>query len=1386
MAYNGYWRLGDTEIINAPRTQKYVDTLMPTFGLEGCDDCDGLADALGAVQTLGPEERVMPGVVHRTNLAKDPRGLVSWNGNTSNQTVTYEITGGPGDGVDTWTKATFTAAGTGSYRTLSTSPGLDNFCPVIPGETYVLAVEEIHSHTPSSRIGPYVTWYNAAGTATTQSIPFLPPGPNGQWNRAVGTVVAPADAAYARLALAAGLDTGWPVGAYIGASKWMMVAQYEWDLWGHDYFDGDTGVDTLEQETVWTGLPNRSTSQEVVYDTRRPVLSDNRWRTPVLDDAPWVDSSNPALNDFWGVYPLSVSGADDSTRTLPVTELTTDGAITGLPRAASREIRFDVMLVGRTKQAVTAGLHWLNRALDENRCDTDTLGCSGTTLSFFSDCPPACDYSACPDEPVEWGVGDPYRINWVWNPRVADDVDSVPYTNYGIGPIVTMPDGFARADWSAPPSTFGSGILYQHNTPFVVDGLDEPTFYPAGTPVSALVNYVEISRAALTVRVMVELLSSTGTIVQTIQGPSRTGDTLYTDMGASGIATTAFYGYRIVLYITSASTTIVAGDWLKATRYMFETSAPGGQYFDGYNIYATWQSVIPEGMQAYWVGGGANEGPSVIAPEADDIDMWSVNNFGDEFNPAWRQLFGGVCGGPHNLSIEGTGSSLVDLRLTRVLTGLIPGQWYRVRSAALGYTTVSSSDYRNIVSMSVRGKPGSVTYPEGTDLCDEPVGQALWFQATSPVEYLDYVLPASPLEPSESTINVSYLSVRRATADFNIYSTDFVDDGTALNGWTMGTSAGTYTVTNSRQGSGWVEDVPTVRFTATGIMTTVPDNQVIVRRSIRGLTPGAAYTARFGYDWDSVQPSPPNATVGLEIAGVSQEVTLNPSDFPTTRVLEVSFVAASEQHDMIFRLGAPYALPNTGNYIAFNLIYASVERNETDTVPYPDAAQDYRRVLYRVAALTGPTITEEYDKTCGYMVRVSFGLVAGVPHQYGPLLSAGSALGGSSSPLQQVDCVNGAPVRVNYILNPSFEYGTTAWALDGAGTGTYTRTNSFPQMWETAFGGRSGIYMGQIVGNGTSVEFGARTVGTIPINAFQWAAVRMLVASDTVPLPGTGGVRVGIYWSTGAVDYSDYVNPTFYAGDEIVMSARAPEGATSYYVRVMMYSGDSSTNLPSGKRLWWDAAISTISDSAGQAVSLLSPYFDGDYPNSAWTGTAGNSTSSWEQSAVSDLIDPDCPPLPAPPQPPSIDQDCIEEPTSWTRYTIYIPADQVPLFSSSVPVVTLRTGNATARQVRMRWYPNPDAQNITELPACSFQGEVIVSYVPPQAEMVVDAIAKEATAVVSGGPEQPATQLLYGPDGGPMEWPELSCNVGYVFTVDVDAADDVSELDVLLSLGLKV
>lgn len=157
------------------------------------------------------------------------------------------------------------------------------------------------------------------------------------------------------------------------------------------------------------------------------------------------------------------------------------------------------------------------------------------------------------------------------------------------------------------------------------------------------------------------------------------------------------------------------------------------------------------------------------------------------------------------------------------------------------------------------------------------------------------------------------------------------------------------------------------------------------------------------------------------------------------------------------------------------------------------------------------------------------------------------------------------------------------------------------------------------------------------------------------------------------------------------------------------------------------------------------------------------------------IHDPDCPEPPTPPSPPAIPDACLEAPETWTRYVLPIPADAIPLWSDAVPVLSLTTGAEAARQVRIRFRPNPFGYDIDDLEECNFCGEFIVSYVPANSTMVIDGIRQVANVSVAGGPDLVASHLLYGSAGTPLDWPLLTCGTGYIMTVDIapDAVDDV-------------
>jgi hypothetical protein len=134
----------------------------------------------------------------------------------------------------------------------------------------------------------------------------------------------------------------------------------------------------------------------------------------------------------------------------------------------------------------------------------------------------------------------------------------------------------------------------------------------------------------------------------------------------------------------------------------------------------------------------------------------------------------------------------------------------------------------------------------------------------------------------------------------------------------------------------------------------------------------------------------------------------------------------------------------------------------------------------------------------------------------------------------------------------------------------------------------------------------------------------------------------------------------------------------------------------------------------------------------------------------------------------------------WVRHAIDVPAQFTSLSPKVVPVTSLTTGSTDARGVRVRVYANPFGRSAAELDQCSYCGEFLLSYMPANSTLTVDAASREVT-VTTGGRTVNALNLLYGSDGGPMTWPEMDCGIPYIVTVDLDAVTSP-----LVNLALSV
>lgn len=114
------------------------------------------------------------------------------------------------------------------------------------------------------------------------------------------------------------------------------------------------------------------------------------YTTPALD-SPWLDRDNVDSADFYGVYPLSIKGIEDSTRDAQVTESVLDGGVVGRLREATRSIVFEVVLLAGSECGADYGFNWLKKALKGANCaPNSTTNCAGDQLDFFS-CAPFYD-----------------------------------------------------------------------------------------------------------------------------------------------------------------------------------------------------------------------------------------------------------------------------------------------------------------------------------------------------------------------------------------------------------------------------------------------------------------------------------------------------------------------------------------------------------------------------------------------------------------------------------------------------------------------------------------------------------------------------------------------------------------------------------------------------------------------------------------------------------------------------------------------------------------------------------------------------------------------------------------------------------------------------------
>jgi hypothetical protein len=124
-----------------------------------------------------------------------------------------------------------------------------------------------------------------------------------------------------------------------------------------------------------------------------------------------------------------------------------------------------------------------------------------------------------------------------------------------------------------------------------------------------------------------------------------------------------------------------------------------------------------------------------------------------------------------------------------------------------------------------------------------------------------------------------------------------------------------------------------------------------------------------------------------------------------------------------------------------------------------------------------------------------------------------------------------------------------------------------------------------------------------------------------------------------------------------------------------------------------------------------------------------------------------------------------------------IPKQNIRTWQDSVPKVTIRTtAGDGVRNIRLRFYADPLSRHtMGALDRCDFCGEFLISYIPPKATFTLDGSDETITVTVLSAQSKTvvknATSLVMNSDGGPFDWPLITCGYAYMLAVDIAHGD---------------
>lgn len=479
------------------------------------------------------------------------------------------------------------------------------------------------------------------------------------------------------------------------------------------------------------------------------------------------------------------------------------------------------------------------------------------------------------------------------------------------------------------------------------------------------------------------------------------------------------------------------------------------------------------------------------------------------------------------------------------------------------------------------------------------------------------------------------------------------------------------------------------------------------------------------------------------------------------------------------------------------------------------------RHLNEITVISGATVNTKRSMPNGVVREIEFGISAGTPWFFGDPMSVLSGTTDAAGATTFYD--DGRLVSINHLFDPR-AVSAANWVSSGAaGTLTYLFTSPVTAGIPGYANSDSRTMRYVASAAGASYDIGPATA-VPPMRPV--VAGNRYVASVHVTGNFVGSIRLRIDWYNGSgsligstpgtlQDIKGNATPSLAVFTRYSTAGDAPAGAV-YGVPVVTLLGTSGGALANGNTFyvgWWQ--FEEVRVLANMPADSPTDWFDGAsyfgtyYSKSTreqfeWSGAANASASYHFQSWLCDyvlyngayypadytpLLDPLAGTIPAPPAPPAITPTIpVVGLTGWSRSYFQIPAVGSTENGISVPTIRLSTVNTPsfARQVRIRFYPNPNGLAAADIDPCAYCAELIVSYVSNQSAFIIDGEVQRIFATIYGNAATiPADGYVYGADGGPVIWPELTCGIPFVMTVD-QRRDASANLNVAVDLTRRL